>query len=736
MASVNGTFQPISPFSSSYNTKTSSTSSSAGCTGAFNARTGATSIDVGNYTGIHKFTYTDNVNNTSYTEWRNNTYEGMFAFCSNVQTITNLNRNATGSLSNAFRACYNLTTSPILPKYATNFCNTFWSCNKLTSGPTLPNGIQQTTYAFYQCTNMVTPPPYIPSSVQSADYCFRECYNLKTPPAILNGVISLHDTFSYCRNLTYAPVIPNSVVNLQRTFYNCANLNAQTIILPTSPYLNSDHILGENIAFSRLNSINKDHATSLSGLFAGCNTGFRVTRATYGNNVDNIVNLESCFSMCSNLSSVSYIPSNVTNLVKAFYADRNLTSFSATIPNGVTSLKATFMTCNRLYTDPIIPNSVTDLTQTFDGCNNLATVNIPDSVTTMVGTFSWRSMGKSMNVYIHAKEVVDATNCFFAGMTNTHYIYLPFTYQNNAHTTTYNTFENAGYSINTTNSYFRIGDSTGKFGVSYIGKYSSVNNTTTAFKVKDQAGNIILNCSTNHEVSDKAIFDFANVTTLCITNLIEGDPETTGLGCSSCVVNGASTVTYTNTTSGYISQVNITSPNLISRISLNFQRGSLNTSCCITGDTPVNYYDGSTKPAEEVQKGDKLLGYNQQTETFVEVDVLETIARTLTTETVEIITENHRIEVTTDHPLLTDQGWAVYDINTKNYSELEKIQLDTSLKLLTSDGTYENIINISHKLLMKPIITYTFDVTDDADTYVAAGLISHNAPDPCSGGKD
>ena len=149
---------------------------------------------------------------------------------------------------------------------------------------------------------------------------------------------------------------------------------------------------------------------------------------------------------------------------------------------------------------------------------------------------------------------------------------------------------------------------------------------------------------------------------------------------------------------------------------------------CIPYYTKVNYFDGTTKNAENVAIGDKLLGYNENTKSFIEVEVLNVITVSKN-QLVKVITENHEIEITTDHPLLTDKGWAVYDLEIENSNTFEKIQLDTSLKLLTKENVYENILSIELEELKESIDVYTFDTSNGIDSYVANGLVSHNYGD-------
>ena len=52
----------------------------------------------------------------------------------------------------------------------------------------------------------------------------------------------------------------------------------------------------------------------------------------------------------------------------------------------------------------------------------------------------------------------------------------------------------------------------------------------------------------------------------------------------------------------------------------------------------------------------------------------------------------------------------------------------STTKLLTKEHTYEQIISLTLEHLTNPIDVYTFDTTDGVDTYLAGGLILHNAP--------
>ena len=158
-------------------------------------------------------------------------------------------------------------------------------------------------------------------------------------------------------------------------------------------------------------------------------------------------------------------------------------------------------------------------------------------------------------------------------------------------------------------------------------------------------------------------------------------------------------------------------------------RLEFNLGCCIPYYTLVDYYDGTKKKAENVKVGDKLLGYDINSSTLKEVEVLKIIKK-IRGDLVSIKTENYEIEITPDHPILTNKGWAVYDTSYSNYEEISKIKLDSSLKLLTREHTYEQIISLTSEYLDNPIDVYTFDTTDGVDNYLASGLILHKHPCP------
>lgn len=156
--------------------------------------------------------------------------------------------------------------------------------------------------------------------------------------------------------------------------------------------------------------------------------------------------------------------------------------------------------------------------------------------------------------------------------------------------------------------------------------------------------------------------------------------------------------------------------------------------CCVPGYSKILYSDNTTKPAEEVKIGDKLLGYSVSQKDFCEVEVYNIIQKQRV-ELVKITLDNDiTLEVTPDHPIYTNQGWACYNPDESTYksaSDIEKlIVLTDELSVLTSDGKFHKISNIEYSKLDTEITTYTFNTTIGIDTFIAENCVVHNACEP------
>ena len=88
-----------------------------------------------------------------------------------------------------------------------------------------------------------------------------------------------------------------------------------------------------------------------------------------------VTDMTNCFSGCTSLVQVSYIPNSVTDMWKCFKGCTKLEQVP-NIPNSVTNMRWCFKGCTSLTSVPNIPDSVTDMTSCFNGCKSLTSVTL------------------------------------------------------------------------------------------------------------------------------------------------------------------------------------------------------------------------------------------------------------------------------------------------------------------------------------------------------------------------
>lgn len=155
-------------------------------------------------------------------------------------------------------------------------------------------------------------------------------------------------------------------------------------------------------------------------------------------------------------------------------------------------------------------------------------------------------------------------------------------------------------------------------------------------------------------------------------------------------------------------------------------------SCCVPYYSQIMLADNVTKSAEDVKIGDIILGYNEKTNEYQSVDVLNVIKKSRNDMCKVIFEDDTFMELTPDHPILTDYGWSAYQPETSAaYKSMGLIhQLTTQQKVLQLNGEYKQIKDIEYNILEQPIDVYTFNTTEGIDTYIAENCVVHNACDP------
>ena len=125
------------------------------------------------------------------------------------------------------------------------------------------------------------------------------------------------------------------------------------------------------------------------------------------------------------------------------------------------------------------------------------------------------------------------------------------------------------------------------------------------------------------------------------------------------------------------------------------------------------------------------MGYNESTNVYNQVEVLNVIKKSRNDLCKVIFEDDTYMELTPDHPILTNIGWCAYKPETSTaYESMGLIhQLTTQQKVLQLNGEYKQIKEIQMNYLEQPIDVYTFNTTEGIDTFIAENCVVHNACD-------
>ena len=161
--------------------------------------------------------------------------------------LIEINNKTVNTLYCTFQSCKNLKSSglPEIPNTIKDMTFAFYGCTDLVTPPTLPNSVYNLTGTFQACTSLTTAPS-IPSSVTNMTQTLAECPKLVTYIGsndgdgnfsnykLPNRLGVMWSTFMYCTSLTHAPVIPSSVTTMYRTFEGCTSLyDISNVVIPS-----------------------------------------------------------------------------------------------------------------------------------------------------------------------------------------------------------------------------------------------------------------------------------------------------------------------------------------------------------------------------------------------------------------------------------------------------------------------------------------------------------------------
>ena len=153
--------------------------------------------------------------------------------------------------------------------------------------------------------------------------------------------------------------------------------------------------------------------------------------------------------------------------------------------------------------------------------------------------------------------------------------------------------------------------------------------------------------------------------------------------------------------------------------------------CCVPYYSQILYPDNVTKSAEDVKVGDLIMGYNESTNVYNQVEVLNVIKKSRNDLCKVIFEDDTYMELTPDHPILTNIGWCAYKPETATaYESMGLIhQLESTQQVLQLNGEYKQIKELQLNILEQPIDVYTFNTTEGIDTFITENCVVHNACD-------
>lgn len=150
---------------------------------------------------------------------------------------------------------------------------------------------------------------------------------------------------------------------------------------------------------------------------------------------------------------------------------------------------------------------------------------------------------------------------------------------------------------------------------------------------------------------------------------------------------------------------------------------------CFAGGSLVTLADGSQMPIEQLTLDKKLLGYDEETQQYKEININTVqVFRDRPNDMADVyLSTGEVICLTRSHPLLTEKGWSALDTQMAEYEHKIPIALlEEGDKLYSPiyDDVYITKITLRPDLIDIPV--YNLDV-EPYDTYIVENVVVHNA---------
>ena len=239
----------------------------------------------------------------------------------------------------------------------------------------------------------------------------------------------------------------NSISISTEVFQN--NQIIRTADLSNTPFVNNNMNAAFRNCYNLTTIYNMNtNVTNMTATFYSCHNLTNIPSIP-----NSVTTIGDMLADCTNFNKTITIPNSVTYMRGTFYKCTNLKNAPTTIPSSVTNMFGTFSECTNLVNVPnSIPNSVTNTGSLFYNCNKITSAPNISSTTLNVITAFYGCTNLTGNIYIHSPIITCAASCF-SNTSLMKNVYIPYynLYTNKTNCPTRNSFVSAGYTENGSN---------------------------------------------------------------------------------------------------------------------------------------------------------------------------------------------------------------------------------------------------------------------------------------------
>lgn len=347
----------------------------------------------------------------------------LFANCTDLEEVPEINLNNVEILSGMFKNCFNL---EVVPDWDTtnvkDMSYMFLGCARLLNAPNFDTrNVTNFDGMFQECVSIEEAPNYNLSSTKSLRALFKNCTNLRGVPEYDTAhITNFSEMFMDCAALQYIPSLDtSSATDLSFFLDGCIDLRSMPVFR-TSSVINFSRAFGRCEQIYDMPEFDTRRGTDLSYMFYGC-TNLRQVNDINMNSAQSIAGM---LEGCVNLETVpEFNTRNVTSFNSLFRSCNNLRTVPALDTTNAIDIGGMYWDCKSLTSVPDInTTNVQNMAELFYECSSLEqiprfittdeTMSSPtDKVTDMRGLFSGCRKITSVPD-INTKNVIDFSEMF------------------------------------------------------------------------------------------------------------------------------------------------------------------------------------------------------------------------------------------------------------------------------------------------------------------------------------